>query len=164
MGHSITAIILEGEFDKNKAIELDLFPIQLEFGLSLFHINHYYSACWQYKLKTIGFLEISNIDCKIFPREKAISKIIKIISNLENPKFAIILTEYFGSLGNQYANVFTNSENADRNISTINQALRFLGVISKIGQDEFETLGLNKLRSQPEYLDKYIELADEYGV
>lgn len=164
MGHSITAIILKGEFDKDKAKGFDLLHTSLDFGLSLFHIDHYYSACWQHKLNTSGQLALSNIDCIIFPREIAISEIIKNISSSENPEYAIILTDYVGGVGNQYANVFVNSDNANRNITTINQALRHLGVRAKNGIDEFDTLGLDKIRSQPAHLDKYVELADEYGV
>jgi hypothetical protein len=164
MGHSIAAIILKGDFDKEKAKGFDLLPTMLDFGLSLFHIDHYYSACWQHKLKTSGQLDISNIDCIVFPCEIAISEIIKNISNSENPQYAIILTDYFGGVGNQFANVFINSNNADKDITKINQALRHLGVLAKNGQDEFDTIGLDKIRSQPDYLEKYVELADEYGV
>lgn len=164
MGHSITAIILKGSFAKEKAEEYDLLPTSLDFGLTLFHIDHYYSACWQYKLKTFGQLDISNIECIVFPREIAISKIIKNISNSENPEYTIILTDYFGGVGNQYANIFIGSDNANRNVTTINQALRFLGVPAKNGQDEFDTIELGKIRTQPDYLEKYIKLADEYGL
>lgn len=164
MAHSITAIILKGDFDNEKAKRYDLLPTLLDFGLSLFHIDHYYSACWQHKLKTSGQLDISNIDCIVFPSEIALLEIIKNISNSENPEYAIILTDYFGGVGNQYANVFIDSNNADRNITTINQALRHLGVLAKNGQDEFDSIGLDKIRSQPDYLEKYVELAYEYGV
>jgi len=164
MGHSITAIILKGDFDKDKAMGFDLRPIPLDFGLSLFHIDHYYSACWQHKLKTTGLLELSNIDCVIFPNVKVISEIIKNISYSESSEYAIILTDYFGGAGNQYANVFLGSANAAKKIATINQALRHLGVHVDSDRDEFDTVGLDKIRRQPDYLDKYIELADEYGV
>ncbi len=90
MGHSITAIILKGDFDKDKAKGFDLFPTLLDSGLSLFHIDHYYSACWQHKLKISGKLDISNIDCIVFPNEIVISEIIKNISSSENPEYAII--------------------------------------------------------------------------
>lgn len=164
MGHSITAIILKGNFDNEKAKAFDLFPTFLDFGLSLFHIDYYYSACWQHKLKTFGQLDISNMDCVIFPSEIVISEIIKKISNSKDPEFAIILTDYFGGVGKQYANVFRNSNNVGKNITTINLALRYLGVLAKNGLDEFDTIGLDKIRSQPDYLEKYVELADEYGV
>jgi hypothetical protein len=164
MGHSITAIILKGDFDKEKALSFDLFPTLLDFGLTLFHIDHYYSAFWQHKLKKNGQLDISNIDCIVFPNELVISEIVMNISKSENPEYAIILTEYFGGLGNQYANVFIGPKNADRTISKINQALIYLGVLAKNGQDEFDTIELDKIKSQPKYLEKYVELTENYGV
>lgn len=164
MAHSITAIILKDNFDEEKAKKFDLFPVSLGFGLTMFHIDHYYSACWQHKLNTSGALELSNIDSVIFPNEIAIFEILKKITNSEKPAYAIILTNYFGSAGDQYANVFTGSENIDKSICTINQALRHLGVRSEFGQDEFDTVGLCKIRKQPKYLNKYVKLADEYGV
>ena len=54
MGHSITVIILKGNFDRLKAESFDLIGKELGFGLTLFHIDHYYASCWQYKLKTKG--------------------------------------------------------------------------------------------------------------
>jgi len=164
MGHSITAIILKNKFDVDKAKHYDLLPITLDFGLTLFHIDHYYSSFWQYKLKTSGQLELSNIDSVIFPSEIAIYEILKSISNFEKHEYAIIMTDYFGGTGNQFANVFIESDNADRKITTINQALRHLGVISKNGLDEFVTIGLDKIRTQPDHLVKYFDLADEDGV
>ena len=164
MGHSITAIILKGEFDKPKAESYDLKGKELGFGLTLFHIDHYYSACWQHLLKNNRKLEISNIDSIVFPAESALAELIKQISFNIRPEFAIIQTDYFGGIGNQYANVFNDEVNADKNIRTINQALKYLGVIVKNGLDEFDTVGLDKIRSQPGYLEKYVRLADEYGV
>lgn len=164
MAHSVTAIILKNNYDSEKAKEFDLFAIPLGFGLSLFHIDHYYSACWQHKLKTEGFLGLSNIECSIFPSEMAIFEILKNISSLERPEYAIILTDYFGGNGFQYANVFLGNENANESVVSINQALRYLGVTAKKNYDEFDTVGLDKIRRQPNYLEKYIKLANEYGV
>ncbi len=163
MGHSITAIILKGDFDKEKALSFDLFPTLLDFGLTLFHIDHYYSAFWQHKLNQNGQLDIANIDSFVFPKESVISKIVMKISKSDNPEYAIILTDYFGGQGNQYANVFIGPKNADKTISNINQALIHLGVFAKNGQDEFETIELNKIKSQPKYLDKYAELTENDG-
>ena len=164
MGHAITAIILKGSFDTNKAREFDLFAIPLGFELSLFHIDHYYSACWQHKLQTKGQLELSNINSPVFPAEIAICDIVKRISSSEIPEYAIIMTDYFGGVGYQYANVFKNNTNADKKVKTINQALRHLGVPANDSQDEFDTVGLNKIREQPNFLEKYIDIAEEYGV
>jgi len=155
---------LKGRFDKEKAASFDLLPKDLGFNLTLFHIDHNFSGVWQYRLKTTDHLEITNIDSVIFPTETAIAEILKQICENHNPEFAIIQTDYFGGVGNQYANVFTGTTNTGRHISTINQALKHLGVSAKDGLDEFDTVGLGKIRSQPDYLDKYRNLAEDYDL
>ncbi|XZF14486.1 hypothetical protein ACTHGU_22105 [Chitinophagaceae bacterium MMS25-I14] len=164
MGHCITAIILKGDFDKNKAEGFDLFATDLGFDLNLFHINHYYSACWQHKLQLNDLLEIVDVDCGLFPTEIAIAEIMKIISGTDNPEFAVILTDYFGGAGYQCANVFKAHRNADKNANTINKVLRYLGVEAAKGMDEFDTVGLYAIRHSPDFLEKYTDLANEYGV
>jgi hypothetical protein len=155
MPHNITAIILKGNFDKSKAEQFDLFGKD---------IDHYQTACWQYELKTVGQLETSISDNFIFPTEIAISKVVKDISNEDIPFYALIQTDYFGGIGKQYASIYRYKDNIDKNAKTINQVLIHLGV-NRIGQlDEFDTIGLDKIRSQPDIFDKYVDLADEYGV
>jgi hypothetical protein len=39
-----------------------------------------------------------------------------------------------------------------------------LGVKTNGKLDEFDTIGLDKIRSQPDIFDKYLDLSDEYGV
>jgi hypothetical protein len=167
MGHNITAIILKGDFDKELAREFGLLEKNLRFELTLFHIDGWYAACWQHLLKTEGALEITNVNkdhFMIIPSEIALAEIMKRISKQNEPRFAIIITDYFGGVGFQWANVFSGSTNADKTTETINQALRFLGVNAKKGLDEFDTVGLDKIRSQPEYLEKYRDLHDELGL
>lgn len=167
MGHNITAIILKGDLDKDLTKEFGLLEKNIGFELTLFHIDGWYSACWQHLLKTEGELEITNISkdwFMIIPSEIALAEIMKRISKQSEPKFAIIITDYFGGMGFQWANVFSGSTNADKTIETINQALKYLGVTAKSGFDEFETVGLDKIRTQPEYLEKYRDLFDELGL
>jgi hypothetical protein len=167
MGHNITAIILSGDFDKDLAKEFDLIEKSLGFGLTLFHIDGWYAACWQHLLKTEGELEIVNINKDWFmsiPSEIALAEIMKRISKSSQLKFAIIMTDYFGGMGFQWANVFSGSTNADRTVETINQALKYLGVNAKSELDEFDTVGLSKIRTQPEFLEKYRDLYEELGL
>ncbi len=164
MGHSITAILLKNEYDKTLAEEFDLFGISLEFNLTLFHIDHYYAAYWQAKLGTSGYLELATIKNRLFPSEMVLADLMCKISKCERPEYAILVTHYFGGVGDQCANVFCGKQLASKTVSTINQALSYLGVLAKENLDEFDTLGLDKIRSQPVYLGKYIDLADELGV
>lgn len=164
MRHNISAIILKGNFEKKKAKELDLIDIDLGFDLRMFHIDHYYSACWQAKLKTKGTLDINNAEYMLYPSEIALSELIVMITKTEKPIFAIISTDYFGGIGIQSANVYEKNTLVDSKIKSINQTLKYLGVKKKLRKDEFDTVGLSKHRSTPEYLEKYCDLADELGV
>lgn len=164
MGHNITALILKDEYDKTVAESFGLSGTKLPFLLTLFHINHYQTACWQFELETVGLLETSISDNFSFPTEIAIAEVIKKISKNENPLYAIIQTDYFGGMGNQYASVYKYKDNIDKNAKTINQVLIHLGVRSNGKLDEFDTIGLDKIRSQPDIFDKYVDLADEYGI
>jgi hypothetical protein len=164
LGHNITAIILKGDYDIKVAESFGLFGKELPFSLTLFHIDHYQTACWQHELKAVGQLETSITDKFIFPTQIAISEVVKNVSNDEKPLYAIIQTDYFGGIGNQYASVYQYKDNIDKNAKTINQVLIRLGV-KKVGDlDEFDTVGLDKIRSQPDIFDKYVDLADDYGV
>lgn len=164
MGHNISAIILKDTYNLTKAKEFDLIGIDLGYNLTMFHINHYYSACWQAKLGTKGFLDINGVDYALYPYEIALSQLMAIISNNEEPLFSIISTDYFGGMGYQYANVYKGYNLIDPKIKTINQALSFLGVTKKKRKDEFDSVGLSNHRSEPEFLEKYSDLADELGV
>lgn len=164
MPHYITAIIFKGQFSEEKAKEFDLVPIPLPQGLTLFHIDLYYSVCWQYKLKTQGRLTLYNIDNICFPDDIALAHIMDAISVDRKAEYAIIATEYFAGIGDQWANVFRGEENIGTDVGRINQALRVLGVVAEKPYDEFDTVGLSRYRSQPDYLEKYRDLADEYGI
>ena len=164
MGHSINAIILKGEYDKEEAKKYDLIEVKLDFNLSMFFINGFYTACWQKKLNTNGFLETNFKGTTWYPKEKVIYKLMKQISKSKEVEFAIILTDYFGGVGQQYADVYKEEKNIDLEINTISKALRYLGVEKGNHHDEFDAVGLANYRSNPDYLDKYIEIADELGV
>ncbi len=164
MGHNISAIILKGDYKKELAEYYDLKGIDLGFNLTMFHIDHYYSAYWQEKLNVVGFLEKNNTNYSLFPSERVLFKIAEEISSTEIVCFSIIATDYFGGQGIQSACVYTKDTIVNKEIRTINDALKFLGVMRSERKDEFEIVGLSNHRFNPEYLDKYADLADELGV
>jgi hypothetical protein len=67
-------------------------------------------------------------------------------------------------VGSQGAAVYAGAELASDRITTINQALEYLGVQAQLGSDEFDTVGLSRHRSMPEYLSRYVDMAEELGV
>ena len=99
-----------------------------------------------------------------FPRELVIYDLMKKVSKSKKVEFAIILTDYHAGIGVQYANVFIENKNVDLEINTISKALSQLGVIKENHQDEFDTLGLSKYSVNPDYLEKYRDMADELGI
>ncbi len=164
MGHNITAIILKGEYKESKSKAYDLIGIHLSFDLTMFPVNLYYSAYWQAKLGTKGMLDNNGVDYALYPIEMAISELVNRISIDQAPIYTVLATDYFGGIGNQYVNVYKNDLLVDPGITTINQALAFMGVDCINGMDEFDSVGLSKYRSEPGYLEKYSDLADELGV
>ncbi|HEY0604189.1 MAG TPA: hypothetical protein VGD58_14820 [Herpetosiphonaceae bacterium] len=163
MGHAICAVLLKGPFDQRIAERYDLFGIALTPEITMFHIDHYYTACWQKQLGVQGDLE-GSVECAIFPYEAVLHTLISAITGIEEPVFAVILTDYFGGAGEQWAQVYQGSKLVNPQIRIINQALAQLGVVASPGMDEFDTVGLSNYRSQPEYLEKYRDLADTLGV
>ena len=166
MGHSLSAIILKGNYKPQLVKLFDLHSVALSQGMTLFFVDHYYSAIWQAVLGTEGYLETSGTGNLLFPNEKALARIMELISVEPLPLYAIIVTDYFGGIGDQCGNVYRGEELVDEGITTINQALKCLGVFPKRDLDEFDTLGLANYRSNPDEDDDIYDsdLADELGV
>jgi hypothetical protein len=163
MSHSICAIVMRGPFDATAAAMFDLAGIALGADLTLFHITHYHTACWQNTLGIEGDLEGVFPPSLILPRERVIAVLMERITGRE-PLFAVIATDYFGGVGQQWAQVYRGHAPADPSVTAINPALRMLGVKAKPGRDEFETVGLDRIRQAPDSLDRYVDLAEELGV
>jgi len=169
MGHAITALLVKGNCNTAALEKYDLKSISLKFDLSLLFIDHYYSACWQKMTETTEDLPMDKPP-PCFPTEGVLLEIAKALTNQLHPKFAIIQTDYFGGVGSQWAQVFHGPLNPAPEISSINEALRYLDVkrgpegIWGPAYDEFDAVGLGNYRSNPEHLWKYIDLSEELGV
>jgi hypothetical protein len=165
MPHSISAVILQGNFDLEVAKSYDLLGIKLNFDLTMFPITHYYTACWRKIIDVPGVLPGKQpFNLLIFPCELVVAHLMMKITNRSEPLYAVIETDYFGGIGEQWALVYKGTYLGDENITQISPALKFLGVDCQNGLDEFDTLGLSKYRSMPEYLDKYIDMSEQLGV
>ena len=164
MRHQITALILKGSYDLEKVESYDLRAIDLGSQLTMFQIDHYYTACWQAKLGIKDYLDSNGAAHLIYPTEYVLQTIMEAISKEKQPLFSLIATDYFGGYGHQHANTYQNGKLVDSRIKTINEALEYMGVRLKPGMDAFDSVGLSNYRSDPEYLEKYVDLADELGV
>lgn len=159
MAHIIDAIILKGEYNKEEADKYELIGVKLDFDLTMFFKDNFFTAYWQEKLNTKGYLETN---CQ-YKNEMVIYELMKRIGLREPLEYATITTAYVGGIGDQFANVYRNEKNVDLTIDNISKALKYLGVPKGDHYDEFDAVGLGRYRSNPDYLNKYKDLADELG-
>ncbi len=164
MGHNITAIITREVFEPEVARSLDLLAVPLAAPLTLFHIDHYYSAYWQAIRKCTELLDIPDGFPGVFPREGVILQLVCELVARPSPTFALIQTDYFGGVGDQWACAFTGPRRISAPDASINSVLRMLGVVRQGGLDEFDTIGLGEHRASPDRLERYPGLCDELGV
>lgn len=163
MGHNISALIIKGSYDKEVAIEYDLRGIDIGYGLTLFLIDVYYTAYWQHALELEKKLVLSPDTDMLVPDEEVVAFLVKEITSPEQ-EYALILTDYAGGFGYQYATILRGRHSIETNVETINDALKYLGVEAQDGKDEFETVGLSEYRDTPDHIRKYEDLCDELGL
>ncbi|WP_174186138.1 hypothetical protein [Nocardia barduliensis] len=163
MPHAITALVLPGAYDAEAAARWDLVPVPLHGSLTLFHLTHYYTAYWQAVRKVTDYVELPSEAPGLFPREGVVGLLAAELSGRSDPTFAVVFTEYFAGIGEQWATVSV-AGGPLHSVSTINAALRSLGVTASAGMDEFDTVGLSTHRSTPDYLERYADLCDDLGV
>jgi hypothetical protein len=164
MGHAIQAILLPGACRADAPQRWDVVPVNLAHGWSMVPITHYFSAYWQAKIGAGAALAVPTEFCSIFPSEGVVGQIAADLAGRHTP-FAVIMTDYFGGVGEQWACAFpAATATVPSTNGAINQVLQALGVVADPGKDEFDTLGLAAHRHPPEYLHKYEDLCDEIGV
>jgi len=164
VGHNITAIIVKGEIQTAALKEWDLILEELPFDIKLAYIDSSYSACWQSLKKLEGYLPAATELPLWFPRELVILDIARALTGSQEPSFSIIQTDYFGGAGEQYAQLYRGSENISTDLFSINDALSYFGVKRSDKIDEFDSIGLGKFRSNPDYLEKYQDMAEELDI
>src|SRR5262245_17969674 len=144
MSHAINALLLKGPFDAAKAAEFGLQAIPVGFDITLFLLSPDFCDEWAERLKmTDSLSERPLLNCEVIHH---MARTIAV-----SPLFAIIETDYYAGLGAQYAVVYRGATEvmppAKGESGPINQALRILGVGTKHGNDEFDTIGLGNYRS-----------------
>jgi hypothetical protein len=167
MGHSITGLILPGPFDARAVADWDVAEVPLGAGLRLAHLTHYFTAYWQVRRGGTGRLDLPPGLPSVFPGEGVVLRLAAALTGVTDapriPPFALVMTDYFGGTGAQWACVFVAGRRTG-GVRDINAALRALGVRAADGADEFDTVGLGRHRHTPDRLDRYETLCDELGV
>ncbi|MEM0961224.1 MAG: hypothetical protein AAGK21_01630 [Bacteroidota bacterium] len=156
MGHSITAVVLRGAADPERADAFGLTPVPLAEGLTMCFVSMHYAECWGYLLGDRGQLPgpeptggIHNA-ARMLPRDRALATIIRLVADVPEPTFALLVTNYFGGIGGQAAAAYQGDRWLTEGEDSINAALRALGVRPEDGKDEFDTVGLGRFRVPPD--------------
>jgi hypothetical protein len=162
--HSITAIITAHPCDAELARRLDLVPVPLAPPLTLFNIDHYYTAYWQATRGCAELLDVPATFPATFPREAIVSQLVAELTGHPLPRFAVIQTEYWGGIGDQWAIAVTGTHCDSHPDASINDVLRVLGVARRGSLDEFDTVGLGAHRYPSTHLERYVALCEELSV
>lgn len=164
MGHQICAMVVAGPTDRALAESLDLRALGTHGDLTVFPIDHYYSAYWAARRGSRDVLDVPDGLVATFPREAVLRDIAGEVTGHAEPRFAIVQTEYFGGVGEQWAVAFHGQRRLTGEQTSINAALAALGVTRSSTMDEFDTVELSAFRHNPEYLDRYVDLCAEHGL
>ena len=149
MAHHISALVarLPIEVDEAKRLELPVF-VEREFAIVALNPNHADHWTGQLGLPFESFSGMihDSPTTQEFARRLGMSR------------FALIETEYFGGVGEQFATVYDGSERVfEVTEGGINAALKVIGVAAAPGMDEFDTVGLGKYRSFWDHFEKYYQ-------
>ncbi len=149
MAHFISALIAKLPIDSEQAELLDL-PVFIKGQFAIVGLDANHSDYWAAKLG-IPADPLSGM-----AHDRTVT--LEFVRRLAISRFALIETEYFGGIGEQFATVYDGGERVlDVREGGINAALRRIGVVACDGKDEFDTIGLGAHRSFQDEFVKYYE-------
>ncbi|MBB4920590.1 hypothetical protein [Streptosporangium saharense] len=164
MGHHICALVVAGRIDAERADAVGLRARLTHDDITVFPIDHYFSAYWAAIRGRDAQLDLPDGLPATFPGEAVLCDLAREVTGADEPRFAIIQTEYFAGFGDQWAVAFAGEKRLTADRASINDALAVLGVRASESADEFDVIGLADFRSNPDHLERYADLCDELGV
>jgi hypothetical protein len=157
MGHHISAVLLRGPYDAEKARAFDLRPIPLESGITMFPLDGKHCDYWSEKLGVHG-----SLSRRPQLNEPVVHHMVNAIA--DDPLFAVIDTDFFGGIGDQAAAVYRGPKEVIAPWvgyrGPINHALHELGVIPRGALDLFDTVGLREHRDFDDLYEDYDDDAE----
>ncbi|GGS85864.1 hypothetical protein GCM10010156_50600 [Planobispora rosea] len=165
MPHNICALVVAGRVDAERARSVGLHAELAHGDLTVFPIDHFFSAYWAAVRGDRASLDVPRrCFTGVFPRQAVLRDLVREVTGTDEPRFAIIQTEYHAGMGDQWAVAFAGERRLTSDRALINEALAALGVRASASADEFDVIGLGTFRSNPDHLDRYVDLCDELGV
>lgn len=162
MAHNVCGIFVAAPLLAEVAAGYDLYPALRHQQVSFLPIDHYYAAYWAHRLGIHGLFPIDGDVPSVFPAQRVRLRLMRESTGLDAPDFAIVMTEYFGGVGGQWALPCIGGE--PQPVCSVNRALTMLGVVPEAGLDAFDTVGLGRYRHNPEYLETYAALCEEHDL
>jgi len=163
VGHHITALAIAAHHASAIAESYGLIERLRWNHVTLFPIDHYWSAYWQAKRGGVDGTLGGSVTGGRLPSEGVVRAIARELTGLPAPRFAVIQSDYHGGSGDQWALAFEGERSLLDVNASVNHALRELGVDRDPGLDEWDTIGLGDFRSNPDHLDRFQALCDESG-
>lgn len=142
MGHHLHAIVGKNpiNLEKIKSYQLAV-AFEDDFVIIILEIE---SLCyWAEKLNLSTESESDNLDW-------ACELVFYLASELGLQKYALVQTDYFGGMGEQFAALCENGKMITKE-KKINEILENLGVKRKFNMDEFDSINLGEYRGTEEY-------------
>ncbi|MBX3713566.1 MAG: hypothetical protein KF800_16525 [Lysobacter sp.] len=161
MAHSISGVLIQGSVDLDVAASYDLFPLIDKAGIKFFPLDHYYLAYWSHKLGRPGRWEMPESFPGTFPGCEVLRVLVGAVQARDAP-FAIVMTEYFGGIGEQWAAFVEGGKMIPQ--ADINGVLSAFGVSPSGHLDAFEAYGFGDIRRNPQFLLKYGRWCRIYNV
>jgi hypothetical protein len=161
VAHSISGVLIQGGVDLDVAASYDLFPLIDKAGIKFFPLDHYHLAYWSHKLGRLGRWKIPESFPKTFPAREVLGELVGAVQAKDAP-FAIVMTEYFGGIGEQWAAFVEGGKMIPQ--ADINAVLSALGVSPGGHLDAFAAYGFGDIRRNPECLLKYGRWCGIYNV
>lgn len=152
MGHAISAVVVAGSVNLDRARAFDTKMVPCLAGFTLIALDADYMDVWADKLNIHG-----DVADRPLANTRAVHHMIREIAGAAT--FAVIETDYFGGVGQQSAAVYRGEEELmapeTADYGVINSALRLLGVPRRSAYDEFESLGLGNYRDWGDLFNDY---------
>jgi hypothetical protein len=147
MAHSISALIAKAPIALDAARQLDL-PVFVQNGFAIVALFPEHCDSWTEKL---GLQQQGRSTMLL---DGPVTHVFAKRLGMEH--YALIETNYFGGLGEQWAAVYSEGQTEmEPTKGGINAALSLLGVERQPGLDEFDTIGLGHHRSFDALFEKY---------
>ncbi|HEY9329861.1 MAG TPA: hypothetical protein VIS09_16735 [Streptomyces sp.] len=101
MSHGVCALVVTERVDPERARSVGLRAVLVHDGISVFPIDHSFSAHWAARRGNSALLDLPDGLTVLCPTEAVLHDLVREVTGTERRLFAIIATDYAGGTGDQ---------------------------------------------------------------